>query len=196
MNRNLNEIIGSNDEMLRSISDSWKNVLRVACPGIIQSFNSKEQTVTVQPAIREQILKEDLNKEWLELPLLLDVPIIIPRAGNYSLTMPINKGDECLLIFLDSCMDSWWTYGNIQNQIEKRRHDLSDAVAIMGLWSQPNLIPNYSIDSCQLRNNQGTAFIELKDNSINIVADSVNINGINFNTHVHSYANGDTSSPK
>lgn len=193
--RNTREIIGSQDELYRSMGDNWKNVLRVACPGIVQSFNPIEQTVTVQPTIREEIAKEDLSKEWVSLPLLLDVPINIPRAGGYSMTLPVKEGDECLVIFLDTCMDAWWSYGGVQNQLEKRRHDLSDAVAILGLWSQPNAIKNYSVNSCQLRNEEGNAYIELKDNNINLVGNSVKINGLDFNTHTHTCPDGETSEP-
>ncbi|WP_243447693.1 Gp138 family membrane-puncturing spike protein [Clostridium tetani] len=173
--RNLNEILGSKEEMLRSMGDGWKSILRVACPGIIQSFNKEEQTVTVQLAIRELISKEDLTQDWVNIPILLDVPIVIPRAGGYCLTMPIQEGDECLVLFGDMCIDAWFTYGGIQNQMEKRRHDLSDGFAILGVWSQPNRIENYSTNSCQLRNKKGTAYIELKDDDINIMANKVNI---------------------
>jgi hypothetical protein len=196
MSRNVNEILGSEEEMYRSMGDNWKNVLRVACPGIIQSFNEKEQTVTVQPAIREEIRKDDLSKEWANLPLLLDVPIVIPRAGGYSLTLPVKKGDECLVIFLDSCMDAWFSYGNIQNQIEKRRHDLSDAVAILGMWSQPNAIQNYSTDSCQLRNTAGTSYIDLKDNEINLHSGRIVLNDIVWDIHTHAGVHGETSGPR
>lgn len=174
--RILNEIIGSDQGMLRSMGDGWKNVLRVACPGIIQSFNSDEQTVTVQLALRELISKEDLNQEWVNIPILLDVPIVIPRAGNYCMTFPIKQGDECLVIFADMCIDAWFSYGGIQNQLERRRHDLSDGFAILGIWSQPNKIKNYSTNSAQLRNLEGTSYIELKDNDIDLVG-NVKING-------------------
>lgn len=195
MNRNVKEIIGSEDEMYRSMGNSWRNVLRVAIPGIIQSFDANNQTCVVQPAIREEVTNSDYSTSWRELPLLVDIPIVIPRAGNFALTLPIKKGDECLVIFSDMCIDGWFSLGKIQNQLEKRRHDLSDAFAILGIWSQPNLIPNYSTDSCQLRNNEGTAYIEIKDNNINMVANSVKINGIDFNKHTHSYSNGETSMP-
>lgn len=175
--RNINEIIGSDTEMFRSMGDSWQNVLRVACPGIIQSFDSETQTVTVQLALRENITKPDFTKEWINLPLLLDVPIVIPRAGEYCLTMPIREGDECLVIFADMCIDAWFTYGGIQNQIEKRRHDLSDGFAILGTWSQPNRIENYSIDSCELRTLDNRTNISIKPNEININAKIVKING-------------------
>lgn len=173
--RNVSEIIGSENEMLRTMGDGWKSTLRVACPAIIQDFNPDAQTVTVQIALRELIKKEDGSKEWITISPLLDVPIVIPHSGGYSITMPVNKGDECLVIFSDMCIDAWFSYGGIQNQLELRRHDLSDGFAILGVWSQPNKIENYSINSCQLRNRKGTAYVELKGDDINIVGNTVNI---------------------
>ena len=193
--RNLSEISNSKNEMYRNMGDGWKSTLRVACPGIIQSFDSKEQTVTVQLTLREQVSDSEYNKEWMEIPLLLDVPIVVPRAGGYTLTMPIKQGDECLVVFGDMCIDAWWELGGIQNQLEKRRHDLSDGFAILGVWSQPKVLKNYSTDSCQLRNEKGTSYIELKDNEINIVSEKVNINDVNFNEHTHTFNGSSTSAP-
>lgn len=158
------------------------NKLRVAIPGIIQSFNSTEQTVTVQIAIREKI-NLDGNETWVDIPQLLDVPIVIPRAGGYCLTLPIQPGDECLVIFGDMCIDAWWQSGGVQNQIDCRRHDLSDGFAILGCWSQPKVVPNYSTGSAQLRNNDGTAYVEISGNTINIVGGIINIQGgtVNIN---------------
>ncbi len=91
--RTINEISNSKSEMYRSMGDGWKSNLRVACPGIIQGFGEKEQTVTVQLALREQVSDCEYNKQWMDIPMLLDVPIVVPRSGGYCLTMPINKGD-------------------------------------------------------------------------------------------------------
>lgn len=150
------------------------NNVRVAMPGIIRSFDATEQTVTVQCAIREKI-NMDGNLSWQEIPLLLDVPIIFPRAGNYILTMPIQAGDECLVVFGDSCMDAWWQSGGVQNQIDCRRHDLSDGYAIVGLYSQPRRITNYSTNTAQLRNLSGSAYVELSGDNVNIVGGNVTI---------------------
>jgi hypothetical protein len=201
--RNISEIIDSEDEFYRVYGESLKNTVRVACPGIVQSFNPIEQTVVVQPAIREDLRQADMSKQWTQLPLLLDVPVCFSRAGGYTMTMPIKQGDECLVIFLDSCMDAWWSYGGVQNQIEKRRHDLSDAIAIFGIWSQPHRLANYSTNSCQLRNDNGSTYIELKDSNINIIADKVNIStkngitldGIVWDSHTHTCPDGETSGP-
>lgn len=149
--------------------------LRVAAPGIIKAFDSAKQTVVVQIAIRERINLNG-NLSWEEISVLVDVPIFMPRAGEYILTMPVTIGDECLVIFGDNCMDAWWQSGGIQNQVDKRRHDLSDAFAFLGIWSQPKKISGYSTNSTQLRNLDGDTYVEIKDTVINIIsAKDINI---------------------
>lgn len=185
------ERIGSKDEFYRRMLEAFSGDLRVSVPGIIQSFDPVEQTVTVQIAIREKI-NNDGTINNIEIPLLLDVPIVLPRAGNFILTMPIAQGDECLVIFGDRCIDAWFSSGGVQNQIESRKHDLSDGFAILGCWSQPNIISDYSTNSAQLRNLDGTSYIEVKDSQINLVSPSVKINGKEFVTHTHSTSMGES----
>lgn len=178
-------------ELYRRMMAEELTGLRVASPGIITSFNAANQTATVQLAIREKI-NIDGNETWTDIPELLDVPIVLPRAGGYVLTMPIQAGDECLVVFADYCIDAFYQSGGVQNQVDKRRHDLSDGIAIVGMWSQPNVIPNYSISSTQLRTDTGAAYIEISGSTINIHNSNVNISGgnttidgKNFLSHTH-----------
>jgi len=195
----LPERIGNRFEAQKKLMEQHAADFRVACPGIIQSFNSSKQTVTVQLALRERINIDGVTS-WEEIPTLLDVPVFMPRAGGYSLTMPITSGDECLVIFGDNCMDAWYQSGGVQNQIDKRRHDLSDGYALIGVWSQPNVISGYSTSSAQLRNDAGTALVEVSGTTINITTNgttnisggAVNISGTTtiqdkvFLSHTHS----------
>lgn len=184
------------EEFYRRMLDNFSANIRVSLPGIIQSFDPDTQTVTVQPSIREKVINDDLTQQWVDIPLLLDVPVVIPRAGGYVLTMPIKQGDECLVVFGDSCFDAWFSNGGVQNQIEKRRHDLSDAFALIGVWSQPRKINNYSTTSAQLRSDDGSTYISMKNGEIDLVASSVKINGIDFSTHIHMAPNGPTGGPE
>lgn len=183
--------------------------LHTAMPGIIQSFNSEEQTVTVQPAIKRifKTLQNDI--EILvpsDLPILINVPINYPRGGGYSLTFPISQGDECLLVFSERSIDNWHINGGVKRPLAKRFHSLSDATAIVGLSSIPNKIPNYNSSDAQLKKDNGECSLSLKsDNGIRLenssgyvelLADGrFDINGIVFEEHVHPQANdseGDT----
>lgn len=129
---------GGESDKFRSLTEKIGSELRVAAPGIIQSYNAGTNTATVQLAIREKVNQMDGTTQDTDLPLLLDCPVMMPRGGGFALTFPVAAGDECLVVFADACIDSWWQSGGVQNQAEKRRHDLSDGIVIPGLWSQPN----------------------------------------------------------
>ena len=129
---------GGESDKFRSLTEKIASELRVAAPGIIQSYNAGTNTATVQLAIREKVNQMDGTTQDTDLPLLLDCPVMMPRGGGFALTFPVAAGDECLVVFADACIDSWWQSGGVQNQAEKRRHDLSDGIVIPGLWSQPN----------------------------------------------------------
>jgi hypothetical protein len=111
----------------------------------------------------------------------------MPRAGGYLLTLPIKPGDECLVVFADMCIDAWWQQGGVQNQVERRRHDLSDGFAILAPWSQPKRIANYSQNAAQLRNESGGAYIELKGGDITIKGDKVKMLADNFTVDATTY---------
>ena len=79
-------------------------------------------------------------------------------------------------------MDAWWQSGGIQNQVESRRHDLSDGFAIVGFRSQPAVVFGYSAGTAQLRNKAGDAYVEIAGSNINIVASGdITINGATVN---------------
>lgn len=169
-------------EMQRRIFDTLGINLRVAAPGIIQSVDTVRQTCTVQLAIREKLRDHDGNIIDVEIPILPDVPFFVYSGGGYCLTLPIKPGDDCLVVFGDNCMDAWWQSGGLQNQVERRRHDLSDGFAIVGFRSQPQVVSDYSADTAQLRNESGDAYIEISGSDINIVASGdITINGATVN---------------
>lgn len=175
--------------------------LRVAAPGIVQSFNAEKQTVTVKLSINENVIL-NATKTPVAIDTLLDVPILIPRAGNLMITLPVSVGDECLVVFGDNCINSWWQNGGTgNNQETRRRHNLSDGFAILGPSSNPKAIEDYSENSIQIRNLDGSVFIEVTPTGINIfnpsgpvtinggsvnIGDGTTIDGRPFLTHQHT----------
>ena len=130
--------------------------MRVAMPGIIQSFDPDTVTCTVEVALRGIV-----GDGSTELKPLVDVPVIFPRGGGCTLTFPVKEGDECLLIFADRCIDFWWQSGGVQETVDPRQHDLSDAFAIVGPQSQARKISGISTSAVQLRTDDGAAFVEV-----------------------------------
>ncbi|MEE3504827.1 Gp138 family membrane-puncturing spike protein [Pseudomonas sp. 10C3] len=147
--------------VLKVSLSGWQSKIQTSMPGIIQSFNDKAMTVTVQPAIQGTVRDEQGNISITNYPLLLDCPVQFPSGGGCTLTFPVAVGDECLVVFASRCIDSWWQSGGIQTQAELRMHDLSDGFAQLGYRSQPHVISGISLSAAQLRTDDGAAFIEV-----------------------------------
>jgi hypothetical protein len=150
------------------------------------------QTVTVQIALQERVRVPSAATAgcaWMDIPPIIKVPIIIPRGGGFSFTLPLKKGNEGLLVFCDTCFDLWWVNGQnsspvptmpkgatssgSQRQLEVRRHHVHDCGFIPGMCSQPNVLSNYSTTSAQLRSDDGTTIIDVDAlGSITITAPS------------------------
>ncbi|MKP63446.1 translation initiation factor IF-2, partial [Salmonella enterica subsp. enterica] len=116
-----------------------------------QSFDPDAVTAVVQPAIRSVETDNDGNRVTKPYPLLVDVPVVFPRGGGCTLTFPVKAGDECLVIFADRCIDFWWQNGGVQEPVDDRVHDLSDAFCIVGPQSQAQKISGISMGAAQLR---------------------------------------------
>lgn len=159
---------------LSACADAVKASVRVALPGIITAYDETSQTVSVRPAIREQ-LNIDGQTRYEEVPLLIDVPVVMPRAGGYVLSFAPREGDECLVVFSDLCIDSWWQSGGVQNPFEMRRHDFSDGFAILGVWSQKNR-PKLAAAGVCLQNDDGSAGVAVEGGCVRLFG-HVSING-------------------
>lgn len=185
----------SEAEQFRQIVRQHGVDLRVSIPAFLaEDMDVTTQTVTVQIAIQERV-RTQKGAQWWDLPPIRFVPIAIPRGGGFSITLPLKKGDEGLLVFCDACFDNWWLNGqnnapraqNIdpsqpisgsQTQLSVRRHDFWDCGFIPGMFSQPNILTNYSTSSLQIRSDDGDTIIDVAEAGVTITADAVNVEDI------------------
>lgn len=165
--------------IIRDAIDAALSTLHTCMPGMVEAVDLQRMTVSVQPAIQAQARQADGSLKLLDLPVLHDIPLHFPSGGGCTLTFPVKAGDECLLVFASRCIDLWWQNGGVQAPFEVRRHDLSDAFALVGVRSQPRVIGGISADSVQLRSDDGTASITLNPASheISLQASSIRVVG-------------------
>jgi len=158
-------------------SEMW-----TAMPGIIQSFDHVAMTCETQLAVQVQVtsVEDETKKSWMDVSMLVDCPVYFPSGGGCTLTFPIATGDECLVVFASRCIDAWWQSGGYLNQQPiLRMHDLSDGFAFVGVRSQPRVISNVSVNSTQLRSDDGSAIIDLNPttHAISLTATTINLTG-------------------
>lgn len=193
--------------------------LWTALPGEVESYDPDANTVEVQPTVQGLVTNSNNETEPVDLPILPDVPVFFPRGGGVTLTFPVQKGDECLVVFSSRCIDGWWQNSGSQLAPEFRMHDLSDGFAFIGPMSQPKRISGISTSTAQMRTDDGQAYVELDPANHNInlntpanvqgtcslfdIHGNVNIHGtltlagIDMNTHTHpDPQGGNTGGPQ
>lgn len=165
-----NALIGDQNQLLEQFFNAKQTGLWTALPAIVQEFDPETLTCVCQPTIKGRIKKPDGSIELVDMPLLLDCPVVFPHAGGCSLTFPVKQGDECLVVFSCRGIDFWWQQGGVQPPPEPRMHDLSDGFAILGVWSQVTKIASVNTSSVQLRSDDGQAFVEINPQTHDINA--------------------------
>ena len=195
---------GNLPELLLSFGQALQADLWTALPGIIEKYTAAEQVCSVRVSLSIPTFDDIGTRTEHEIPLLLDVPVYFPQGGGFTLTFPVAKGDECLVVFASRCIDAWWKNGGVQPLNELRMHDLSDGFAFVGFRSQTSVLsPVPSISSVQIRSNDGNTKVDIASGVIEVRAGSVKIGDggtfkklINdtfidlFNNHTHLYSPG------
>ena len=181
-------------------SAQWRQMIRqaltdtrCATPAFLvedMGATTKPQTVKVQIAIQERVRPPQGPAQWWDVPPIVNVPIIVPRGGGFSITLPLKKGDNGLLIFCDTCFDNWWANGQTnspaahvaadkvavsgsQRQNEVRRHYVHDCGFLPGMWSRNNNLTDYSTSSLQIRSDDGMTVIDVSETGVLITGPTV-----------------------
>lgn len=169
--------INQNKSLLQVIQSSMNTLIHIMnCVkiGQIVSFDKNDQTCSVQILFKPEVAQFKNKKVITEYPVLEKVPVIVMGGGTSYITHPISAGDQCLLLFNDNMIDNWWATGEARPQDYPRFHDISDAIAIVGLRALPNALKSYS-DYLNLHYSDNSSIIV--GETIEVNNDTVNLNG-------------------
>lgn len=126
--------MNSSDTLTDALKQAIWNVLvgiHTALPAEVSKYDPSGPSVEVKPFIK----KLYKNDEVVDLPVIVSVPVLFPRTEKFKFTFPIEKGDSVLLVFVERSMETWLSRGESVAPQDPRKFDLSDAVAIPGLWA-------------------------------------------------------------
>lgn len=137
--------------VLKIVEQYIKEHISTAMPAKVvgrASFGS-QQVVDVKPILVDTYL----DSRGVELPPILDVPVILPAGGGGLLSFPVAIGDTVLIISSMRNIDEWKDSREQDNTIipkDRRSFNLADAIAIPGLFTKnTNLSP--STENVELR---------------------------------------------
>lgn len=96
--------------------------------GQVDTFDSTKQSATAKIGYKKT-LADGSTKEYQPV---VDCPVFFAGGGLGSLTFPVMKGDDCLVLFNDRNMDAWITAGQATVPDVERLHGYADALILVG----------------------------------------------------------------
>ena len=125
------------DDVLSELKNSIFSTMNCIQIGKIEKVNSN-QTVEIQIQFKRRI-SGNLTAAY---PVLVDCPYIVLQGSGSYIDMPIEKGDYCLIFFNDRNIDNWWNTENVSEPLDRRKHNISDGIALIGLNPSTKILNN------------------------------------------------------
>lgn len=153
-------------EFVQALKDSMQESLdnvHTTIPGEIISFDASKCTAKVK--LIGKFKKPDGKK--IDYPLVANVPVNFMQTSNQEtcFCFPIKPGDGCLVIFSEQSLEAWRTGGD---SLFDLKHDLTNAIAIMGTCREPNPLMQEASDQDAVIIRQKDAKVKLSNEEIYI----------------------------
>jgi hypothetical protein len=144
----INRVLGPTSQVqIKDVLDRTKDEVfyNMNCVqvGRIISYDPTKNTASIQIGMKRQLP----NNEVVTYPPLQDCPVFFLTGGTSCISMPIEPGDTCLILFNDRDIDTWWATGESNVPPTPRAHSLSDGICLVGVRNQSNkkTLPTQSI---------------------------------------------------
>lgn len=162
-------------EFVQEVTDTVKDTLKgvhTAIPGSIVSFDPGTGLATVLPTMKFK--KPDGTT--VDFPQVTGVPVVFPQSMGQQATIayPVKAGDGCLILFSEQALDQFLYDRDTGTDL---KFDLSNAVAIVGLFAKGNSVMAEATNSnAVIVDVQGTR-VKVQSGLVQIDAATVTING-------------------
>jgi hypothetical protein len=162
-------------EIIRAAMERRVAEVHTAIPASVVKYDSNTNLAQIKPEIKLYFVDED---EPRPIPVISNVPVWMFRSASAHFRLPITTGDSGLLIFCERSIDRWMVEGGDTDPRDFRKHHLSDAVFVPGLFPKSRRM-NKAGNSTSAEIKNQSAYIELKSNSrVRIGNNSVELLGL------------------
>lgn len=147
------------------IDDAIENRLaemHTCIPARVVRVNVAKAQCDVRPLIKRKYADETV----VDLPVITNVPIAFYRAGPAFISLPLKKDHIVMLLFSERSLDIWLSKGGSVDPLDPRKFDLSDAIALPGIYPFNDPPSGASADDIVIRN--GSASILVKPDAIEL----------------------------
>ena len=117
-------------KLLKESFDHFMGNVHTAFPGVVVKYDKDTRRADIQPSVKRKLP----SGEFVDLPVIPDLPVLFPGTKQYTVCYPLEKDDEVLCVCSERGTDAWRDSGG--NEVEEndpRRFSLMDCFVIPGL---------------------------------------------------------------
>jgi hypothetical protein len=156
-------------QILKQAIDNRLLDIHTALIGKIETYDAARQLADIKPVAKCALRDSDGALKQEDLPLLVDVPILFPRAGGFFISLPIQAGDFVQVIFNEGSIDEFLTESS-STISSAGRFTLQGAVALPGLYPEAKALVDAHETNLVLGRERGTQ-IHVDDKKIYLGSD-------------------------
>ena len=167
-------------------------------PGKVVSYDAATNTARVQPSISVTTVDDDGTAVPVEQPTLVDIPVLQPTVGQYSITLPITPETEGLILHCQRDIDNVVLGARPGRPATTRVQHISDGLFVPLPISDASRAKVVSPEGLQLR--AGAVTLTVNETGVAIVG-NVTVTGtvtaldhiagiIHLLTHIHTAPGG------
>lgn len=162
-------------EFMQRIKREIKSEIFKVAPGTIVAFDKDSQTASVKLDYKAVIIggipqsNGTAVDKIVDYPIILKCPVMVLTGGAARLTLPVAAGDTCIVLFCDRDIDDWYQTGDTNRPpATARMHDISDALAIVGIRSIANQLADFNAIIASLVDLHGERLAQTGDTKTSI----------------------------
>jgi hypothetical protein len=128
-------------EALREFGAAQTGRMHVALPGTVIAYDASTNLADIELQVTDSFEDDEGDVVREDYPTLIGVPVVFPRSKKAFFAWEVEKGDRVAVMFASQAIDQWLGTGTKSAPGDLRRHDLSHAFAVPGLYPMTEPVP-------------------------------------------------------
>lgn len=128
-------------EALREYAAAQTARMHVALPGTVIAYDAGTGLADIELQVTDSFEDDDGDIVKEDYPTLIGVPVVFPRSKKAFFAWEVEPGDRVAVMFASQAIDPWIGTGTKSAPGDLRRHDLSHAFAVPGLYPMTEPVP-------------------------------------------------------
>ncbi|MDE2846012.1 MAG: Gp138 family membrane-puncturing spike protein [Gemmatimonadota bacterium] len=147
----------------------WRKGLHTSVPGLVEIYDPTTRRARVKFALKQ--VRTD-GSEVAKAPIV-DVPVVFPSGGGFTLTFPIAQGDPVMVLFSERGIAAFKKTFAEATPTEGQYHQETDAVALPGFG--PLSITPADTDASVWQTEDGDHSVRLRNDRVEIHSGRTNV---------------------